>query len=142
VPSSSGERWWGGGRGVINIIFWVLLMELMVGTVFLSLSCASNHQDFFLILKDAGKSTGIVTTTRVTHASPSGTYAHIANRDWENDAEITSSGLNPDICDDIAEQLVLNYPGRDIKVRVSGHYLKLCTSLSVVHCLTDLRPSD
>lgn len=95
-----------------------------------------------MILKDAGKSTGIVTTTRVTHASPSGTYSHIANRDWENDAEVISSGLNPDICDDIAEQLVLNNPGRDIKVRVSGHYLKLWTSLSVVHCLTDLRPSD
>ena len=28
----------------------------------------------------AGKSVGIVTTTRITHATPAGAYAHIANR--------------------------------------------------------------
>ena len=69
-----------------------------------------------LIFKDAGKSTGVVTTTRVTHASPAGTYAHIANRDWENDVEIVSAGEDPDRCDDIAKQLVLNDPGKNIKV--------------------------
>jgi len=35
------------------------------------------------LVKDAAKATGIVTTTRVTHATPAGTYAHVANRDWE-----------------------------------------------------------
>jgi alkaline phosphatase len=70
-----------------------------------------------LILKDNGKSTGVVTTTRITHASPSGTYAHIANRDWENDAEVRRSGQDPTVCDDIAEQLVLKSPGKNIKVR-------------------------
>jgi len=69
-----------------------------------------------LIFKDAGKSTGVVTTTRVTHASPAGAYAHIADRDWENDAQITYSGQDPNVCDDIAKQLVLNDPGRNIKV--------------------------
>jgi alkaline phosphatase len=71
-----------------------------------------------LVLKDAGKSTGVVTTTRITHASPSGTYAHIANRDWENDAEVRKSGQDPDICDDIAEQLVNSLPGKNIKVSI------------------------
>ncbi|CAL1549090.1 unnamed protein product, partial [Lymnaea stagnalis] len=33
----------------------------------------------------AGKSTGIVTTTRLTHATPAGAYAHCPNRDWETD---------------------------------------------------------
>jgi alkaline phosphatase len=70
------------------------------------------------MLKDAGKSTGVVTTTRITHASPSGTYASIANRDWENDAEVRSSGQDPAVCDDIAEQLVLRSPGKDIRVRI------------------------
>ncbi len=32
-----------------------------------------------------GKATGIVTTARVTHASPSGAFGHISFRDWEND---------------------------------------------------------
>ncbi|PNF15816.1 hypothetical protein B7P43_G09886 [Cryptotermes secundus] len=68
--------------------------------------------------QDAGKSTGVVTTTRITHASPSGTYAHIANRDWENDAEVRNSGQDPDICDDIAEQLVNRIPGKNIKVSI------------------------
>lgn len=58
----------------------------------------------------------MVTTTRITHASPSGAYAHIANRDWENDAAIASSGGDPELCDDIAEQLILREPGRNINV--------------------------
>lgn len=70
--------------------------------------------------QDNGKSTGVVTTTRITHASPSGTYAHIANRDWENDAEVRRSGQDPTVCDDIAEQLVLKSPGKNIKVILGG----------------------
>lgn len=34
---------------------------------------------------EAGKATGVVTTTRVTHATPAGYYAHSADRDWENE---------------------------------------------------------
>jgi len=66
--------------------------------------------------QSAGKSTGVVTTTRITHASPAGkfpqrpacqrshgveigrflfsfvgTYAHSCNRDMEDDAEVSSS---------------------------------------------------
>ncbi|KAM4042553.1 intestinal-type alkaline phosphatase-like [Anomaloglossus baeobatrachus] len=57
--------------------------------------------------KAAGKSVGIVTTTRVQHASPSGTYAHIADRDWYSDANMTPEALNLG-CQDIAYQLVYN----------------------------------
>ena len=35
--------------------------------------------------KKAGKSVGVVTTTRVTHATPAATYAHICQRDLEFD---------------------------------------------------------
>ncbi|ODM98731.1 Alkaline phosphatase [Orchesella cincta] len=71
----------------------------------------------------AGKSTGVVTTTRITHASPSGNYAHIANRDWESDTDITSTTdgkVDPNECDDIAEQLILNDPGKNINVILGG----------------------
>ena len=34
----------------------------------------------------AGKATGIVTNTRITHASPSGCYGHVTYRDMESDA--------------------------------------------------------
>ncbi|MBC3934162.1 alkaline phosphatase [Undibacterium rugosum] len=35
--------------------------------------------------KAQGLSTGVVTTTRVTHATPAATYSHICHRDLEND---------------------------------------------------------
>jgi alkaline phosphatase len=35
--------------------------------------------------KAKGLSTGVVTTTRVTHATPAATYSHICHRDLEND---------------------------------------------------------
>ena len=34
----------------------------------------------------AGMSTGIVSTARVTHATPASAYAHSASRGWESDA--------------------------------------------------------
>ena len=38
--------------------------------------------------EDAGKSTGVVTTARVTHATPGACYAHTADRNWEADSDI------------------------------------------------------
>jgi hypothetical protein len=72
-----------------------------------------------LLLQDAGKATGVVTTTRITHASPAGAYAQTANRNWENDAQVKYSGQDPNKCDDIAKQLITRLPGRDIKVRIA-----------------------
>ncbi len=37
------------------------------------------------IAKAAGLATGVVTTTRVTHATPATTYSHVCHRDAEND---------------------------------------------------------
>lgn len=59
-------------------------------------------------------STGFVTTTRVTHASPAGLYAHVANRDWECDSQIPIE--NRGQCKDIARQLIEDEPGRNIRV--------------------------
>ncbi|XP_058466144.1 membrane-bound alkaline phosphatase-like [Malaya genurostris] len=69
---------------------------------------------------DAGKDAGLVTTTRVTHASPAGIYAHTASRDWESDSFITESGCDPNVLDDIAEQLVLGDTGKRLKVILGG----------------------
>lgn len=55
----------------------------------------------------AGKAVGIVTTTRVQHASPSGTYAHVVNRNWYADASMPADALHQG-CKDIAWQLVHN----------------------------------
>uniref|UniRef100_A0A8C0BES7 Alkaline phosphatase n=1 Tax=Buteo japonicus TaxID=224669 RepID=A0A8C0BES7_9AVES len=57
--------------------------------------------------KLAGKSVGIVTTTRVQHASPGAAYAHSASRSWYADANMPKEALR-DGCKDIAYQLVHN----------------------------------
>ncbi|HEY0459094.1 MAG TPA: alkaline phosphatase [Pyrinomonadaceae bacterium] len=38
--------------------------------------------------EEAGKSTGIVSTARLTHATPGACYAHTADRDWESDFDM------------------------------------------------------
>ncbi|KFQ32370.1 Intestinal-type alkaline phosphatase, partial [Merops nubicus] len=55
----------------------------------------------------AGKAVGIVTTTRVQHASPSGTYAHVVNRNWYADASMPADARRQG-CKDISWQLVHN----------------------------------
>ncbi|XP_028259502.1 intestinal-type alkaline phosphatase-like isoform X2 [Parambassis ranga] len=57
--------------------------------------------------KQAGKSVGVVTTTRVQHASPSASYAHSADRGWYSDSDL-SSEARQNGCRDIAYQLVYN----------------------------------
>ncbi|XP_061493731.1 intestinal-type alkaline phosphatase [Rhineura floridana] len=54
----------------------------------------------------AGRSVGVVTTTRVQHASPSGNYAHVVNRNWYSDADMPASAIAN--CKDIAQQLIEN----------------------------------
>ncbi|XP_015990198.2 intestinal-type alkaline phosphatase-like [Rousettus aegyptiacus] len=66
--------------------------------------------------KKAGKSVGVVTTTRVQHASPAGTYAHTVNRNWYSDADMPAAALEEG-CRDIAAQLISNV---DIDVILGG----------------------
>lgn len=63
----------------------------------------------------AGKSTGIVTTARVTHATPAATYARSPERGWESDHKIPKSESQLG-CEDIASQLI-NFEDR-LKERV------------------------
>ncbi|XP_064457434.1 alkaline phosphatase-like [Ornithodoros turicata] len=61
--------------------------------------------------------TGIVTTTRVTHATPAGTYAHSGHRWWEASVPKKCS-LND--TKDIAQQLVQDSPGSNFRVILGG----------------------
>lgn len=63
----------------------------------------------------AGKATGVVTTARLTHATPAATYAHTAVRDWETDAnKPTGCGVK-----DIAQQLIEASPEVKASLRVA-----------------------
>lgn len=57
----------------------------------------------------AGKSTGIVSTTRITHATPAATYARTVDRDWENDSDFPEAAREAG-CTDIARQLIDSTP--------------------------------
>lgn len=57
-----------------------------------------------------------MTTTRITHASPGGLFAKVANRHWENDAEVRAAGFDTATCPDIAHQLINMHPGNQFKV--------------------------
>ncbi|KAM6928003.1 alkaline phosphatase, tissue-nonspecific isozyme isoform 1-T2 [Xenentodon cancila] len=63
--------------------------------------------------KDAGKSVGIVTTTRINHATPSAAYAHCVDRDWYSDNEMPAEALGAG-CKDIAQQLFENIPNINV----------------------------
>jgi len=60
----------------------------------------------------AGKATGIISTARITHATPAATYAKSADRDWEHSA--------PSGCADIARQLVEYSNGDGLDVVLGG----------------------
>lgn len=53
----------------------------------------------------AGKATGLVSTTRITHATPAATYAKSVDRDWEDDSDLPSAAKALG-CEDIASQLI------------------------------------
>ncbi|KAK7094252.1 alkaline phosphatase-like [Littorina saxatilis] len=70
-------------------------------------NCASSEGTHLSSILDwsmaQGKSTGIVTTTRVTHATPASTCVHTPERNWEHSVPDDQSD-----CMDIAQQLVRN----------------------------------
>ncbi|XP_058980758.1 membrane-bound alkaline phosphatase-like [Musca domestica] len=68
----------------------------------------------------AGKSTGFITTTSLTHASPSGLYAKTASRFWECDADIPQEVQRQGPCMDMAEQLITQVPGRNFDIMMGG----------------------
>lgn len=49
------------------------------------------------VMKKSGKSVGILTTTRVTHATPASFYAHVKNRDMEDDIATQVIGSSLDL---------------------------------------------
>lgn len=78
-----------------------------------------NQVDSFLKqAQDAGKSTGIVTNTRITHATPAAAYAHSANRRWECGSIVPQRLEAP--CKDIARQLIEDEPGNKLNVILGG----------------------
>lgn len=94
--------------------------QVQRGDCLAAVNASTHTQSIAQWAQEAGKWAGIVTTARVTHASPAGTYAHVAERDWEHDGEITKSGCSPELNTDIARQLVEWPVGQELRVIMGG----------------------
>ena len=82
----------------------------------------TNLKLFSEIATDLGKSVGVVSTARITHATPAAVYARTVNRDWEDNTFI------PEGCaqKDIAAQLVDAMTAGTIDIALGGgrhHFL-------------------
>lgn len=86
-------------------------------------NCASQKGNevttIFELAEQAGLSTGVVSTTRITHATPAATYAKTVFRDWENDSQL-SDEAKQNGCKDIAAQLVDWPVGNGFEVILGG----------------------
>jgi alkaline phosphatase len=71
------------------------------------------------IASAAGLATGVVTTTRITHATPAATYAHASDRGWENDTELSQAARDAS-CKDIARQFLEAAVGAGPDVAMGG----------------------
>lgn len=69
--------------------------------------------------EQAGMATGLVSTARITHATPAANYAHSADRNWEDDTGVGVEGLAAG-CRDIARQLVEFEAGDGVDVIFGG----------------------
>ena len=85
--------------------------------------CASSKGAAVLTLGEyaemAGLATGVVSTARLTHATPAAVYAHAADRDWERDTNLTEEA-KANGCADIARQLVEFPFGDGVDVAMGG----------------------
>lgn len=68
----------------------------------------------FTVCHSVGKATGIVTTTRLVHATPAASYANSASRYWYDDTDL-SLEAKANHCKDIAYQLYENLPNIEVR---------------------------
>ncbi|OUL55986.1 alkaline phosphatase [Pseudoalteromonas ulvae] len=69
-----------------------------------------------------GLATGVISTARITHATPAATYAKSADRNWEDVSDMPEAAVTAG-CEDIASQLVnfeKNLEARYLGVDVDG----------------------
>lgn len=73
----------------------------------------------FGIAQAMGRATGIISTARITHATPAAAYAHTPQRDWEADGDL-SAAARADGCIDIARQMVEGAVGNRLDLILGG----------------------
>jgi alkaline phosphatase len=75
---------------------------------------------FAEIAKAQGMAVGVVTTTRITHATPAAVYGHVFSRNWEGADKAYPAAQRASGCPDLATQLVDFKPGGGLDVVFGG----------------------
>lgn len=85
--------------------------------------CASSKgnelKTFLEEAEEMGKATGIISTARITHATPAATYSHSPERGWEDDKDMSQASKDAG-CKDIASQLIDFKYGDGIDIAMGG----------------------
>lgn len=74
-------------------------------------------QTILELAEERGLATGIVSTARITHATPASNYAHTPNRDWEYAGQMPATATLPDIA---AQLIQRQKTGNGIEVVLGG----------------------
>lgn len=84
-------------------------------------STVSGNQvdSLFELAAKKGKALGVVSTARITHATPATAYAHSADRNWENNSSLPKKAKELG-CQDIASQLIDFNLGHGFQVAFGG----------------------
>lgn len=107
-----------------------MLAGVKVGSRTLGITKEANYGDcasvtghgtdtFFELAENAGLATGLVSTTRLTHATPAATYAQSPDRDWEADTDMPATS-EADGCPDIARQFIDWNAGDHFEIALGG----------------------
>ncbi|MGR3481854.1 alkaline phosphatase [Salipiger marinus] len=104
-----------GKNGMINIMDTVAVEDCAAGA-------DAGTKLFSEIATEMGKSVGVISTARITHATPAAVYARTVSRDWEDNSAL------PEGCEqkDIAAQLIDQMQAGVIDVAFGGgraHFL-------------------
>jgi alkaline phosphatase len=78
-----------------------------------------------------GLSTGIVSTARLTHATPAATYAHTSNRGWESNDQLPEDTQVKDIAAQLIDNFGSGSVGDGIEVALGGGRTKFLPETAV-----------
>ena len=72
------------------------------------------------LAEEAGLATGLISTSRITDATPAAAYAHVPDRKWETDSKTPPNALMIENCGDIARQMLTFNKGDGIDIVMGG----------------------
>lgn len=87
-----------GKNGMINVMDTVAVGDCAAGA-------EAGTKTFAEIVSEMGKSVGVISTARITHATPAAVYARTVNRDWEDNSLLPEGCTQKDIADQLIDQM-------------------------------------